>query len=107
MVISLIVILVLGVIIGFAFAAKYIEPSKDKGSLEQAREATAEQRRDNKKKILELFGQKEQVSNDDVQKRLGVSDATATRYLEELEAEGFVGQSGKTGRSVYYVKRLK
>jgi len=33
-----------------------------------------------------------------------VSDATATRYLEELEKEGFIRQVGRTGRHVYYEK---
>jgi len=35
---------------------------------------------------------------------LEISDATATRYLDELEEEGLIKQVGKTGVSVYYKK---
>lgn len=42
------------------------------------------------------------ITNNDVEKMLGVSDATATNYLEELEQEGKIVQQGKTGRSVFY-----
>ena len=42
------------------------------------------------------------ITNDEVEKLLGVSDATATRYLETLEQEGAIEQVGKEGRYVYY-----
>ncbi|MFH1909864.1 MAG: hypothetical protein ABIJ72_01595 [bacterium] len=42
------------------------------------------------------------IANDDVEKLLEVSDATAERYLNELEKEGLIKQVGKTGHSVYY-----
>ena len=61
---------------------------------------------ENLKKILTAFAQASasqgKLSNDDVQKLLGVSDATATRYLEELERSGQIRQIGRTGRSVTY-----
>ena len=44
------------------------------------------------------------ITNDEVEKLLRVSDATATRYLDTLEKEGRVRQEGKTGRSVVYVR---
>ncbi len=34
----------------------------------------------------------------------GISEATATRYLEELEKEGKIKQVGKTGAHVFYEK---
>ncbi len=46
----------------------------------------------------------EKIANDDVEKLLEVSDATAERYLNELEKEGLIKQVGKTGHSVYYEK---
>lgn len=61
---------------------------------------------DNKQKILELFASKDQVSNNDIQTLLGVSDATATRYLDELERERKIRQVGATGQAVYY-ERVK
>ena|SRR3989344_4057129 len=61
---------------------------------------------ENLKKILTAFARASasqgKLSNDDVQKLLGVSDATATRYLEELERSGKIRQIGSTGRSVTY-----
>ena len=45
-----------------------------------------------------------QVTNDEVEKLLHVSDATATRYLSALEKEGRIRQVGKTGHGVVYSK---
>jgi len=56
-----------------------------------------------KAKILEMFKDKERLKNDDIQKLLRVSDATITRYMDELEKEGKVRQTG-TGSSAYYEK---
>ncbi|HXV27115.1 MAG TPA: winged helix-turn-helix domain-containing protein [Candidatus Paceibacterota bacterium] len=56
-------------------------------------------------KLWGLFKGGAEVTNSDVQKALGISDATATRYLEALEQEGLIRQIGTTGRWVYYVKK--
>jgi len=69
------------------------------------------QKKENKKKILEIFRNKnenneeqpQKITNNDVEKLLGVSDATATRYLDELEKEGKLKQVGKTGQGVFYI----
>ena len=55
-----------------------------------------------KGEILKLLKDKTSISNNDVEKLLSVSDATATNYLQELENEGRIDQIGKTGRSVSY-----
>lgn len=55
-----------------------------------------------KKKIIELLNEKNKITNNDVEKFLSVSDATATRYLDELEKEGKIKQVGKEGKFVYY-----
>jgi len=59
------------------------------------------------KKIVEALRQSPEgrITNNDVEKLLGVSDATATRYLDKLEKEGKIWQEGKTGRFVYYTLR--
>ncbi len=76
-------------------------------------QATKQKRLD---KIMQLFEKKATpkssedtasgrgITNDEVEKLLRVSDATATRYLDTLEKEGRVRQEGKTGRSVVYIK---
>lgn len=55
-----------------------------------------------KKKIIGLLRKKDRITNNEVQKSLGVSDATATRYLDDLEKEGKIKQVGQKGRFVYY-----
>jgi len=56
-----------------------------------------------KQEILNFLVGKEKVKNDDIQKLLAVSDATVTRYMDELEKEGKVSQIGK-GSNAYYEK---
>lgn len=91
----ILIALVLGIVIGMLFFKKG----------KQTPELIARQAREketNKDKILAMFGNQEKVSNDDVEKILGISDATATRYMEELEREGKIRQIGTEGRYVYY-----
>ena len=64
--------------------------------------ATVDKRR---QKILALFDGKEEITNDDVQRALRVSDATATRALDRLQKSGDVRQVGQTGAGVVYRKR--
>jgi hypothetical protein len=52
-------------------------------------------------KIMELAIQKKAITNDDVQKLVRVSDATATRYLSELVRQGKLKQV-KAGASTKY-----
>ena len=67
------------------------------------------EKENNKNKILEFFksgltdsANPLQITNNDVEKLIGVSDATAERYLNELEQEGKIKQIGLTGQSVHY-----
>jgi len=55
-------------------------------------------------KIMLLFLHQSKITNDEVEKFLHVSDATATRYLSILEKEGKIKQNGKTGKGVSYSK---
>jgi hypothetical protein len=68
----------------------------------KAREAIQFRRRKKLDRLMTLFLKKPQITNDDVEKLLHVSDATATRYLSILEKEGKIKQSGKTGARVTY-----
>ena len=56
-------------------------------------------------KIIGLFAKKSHITNDDVEKLLHVSDATALRYLTQLKKENKITQVGKTGQGVTYTKR--
>lgn len=54
--------------------------------------------------ILHYLESHDQITNNEVEKMFAVSDATAERYLNELEKEGAIAQLGKTGRNVSYTK---
>ena len=67
--------------------------------------ATIQNRKAKKlEKILEFLNVKSKITNDEVEKLLRVSDATATRYLSQLENEGKIKQVGRTGKAVTYTK---
>ena len=72
--------------------------------LTKARETIQFRKTKKLNKIIELLNKKEKISNNDVTLLLRVSDATATRYLNILQQEGKIQQSGKTGHSVFYSK---
>lgn len=55
-------------------------------------------------KIMKLFEKHAEITNDKVEKLLHVSDATASRYLSQLEKEGKIKQNSPTGRGVSYTK---
>ena len=67
-----------------------------------ARNAIQFRKRKKLDKIMALFLQQSKITNDEVEKFLHVSDATATRYLSILEKEGKIKQNGKTGKGVSY-----
>lgn len=84
------------------------EPSiKEKMSLlQKIARATIGLRKEKKlQKIMNLFAKHTEITNNQVEKLLHVSDATATRYLTELEKRGKLTQHGKTGHAVSYTKR--
>lgn len=59
-------------------------------------------KRKNLAKLRDYIKDKERVSNDEVEKMLNVSNATATRYLDKMEKEGLLEQVGHIGQGVYY-----
>jgi len=67
-----------------------------------ARNAIQFRKRKKLDRVMSLFLQQSKITNDEVEKFLHVSDATATRYLSQLEKEGKIKQSGKTGKGVSY-----
>ena len=67
-----------------------------------ARNAIQFRKRKKLDRVMSLFLEKSKITNDEVEKFLHVSDATATRYLSELEKEGKIKQTGKTGHAVSY-----
>ena len=72
--------------------------------LTRARIATQDRKRKKRDKIMAALNSKNKITNDEVEKLLHVSDATATRYFSALEKEGKIKQIGKTGHGVVYSK---
>ncbi|MFI5205503.1 MAG: DeoR family transcriptional regulator [Candidatus Paceibacterales bacterium] len=81
--------------------------SHHNSSLSKAKKAIINKKQESRKKILELFGKQRKVTNDDVRKLLSVSDATAARYLDELQKEGKIKRNGNLGKWVTYTKPYK
>lgn len=81
------------------------ETQKSENPLKAFSQKQQEEKERRKVKILELLQKQETITNNDVEKMLGVSDATATNYLQELEDENKIDQIGERGRFVSY--RLK
>lgn len=67
-----------------------------------ARDGQSEQKAENKQKILAFVQTHGKIQNNDVEKLVGVSNATAERYLNELEKEGAITQHGTIGQGVFY-----
>jgi len=59
----------------------------------------------NKQKILVFVQEHGKIQNNDVEKLAGVSNATAERYLDELEKEGKLTQHGVIGQGVFYTPK--
>ncbi|OGG78352.1 hypothetical protein A3A36_00020 [Candidatus Kaiserbacteria bacterium RIFCSPLOWO2_01_FULL_52_12b] len=64
-----------------------------------------EQKTENKQKILTFVHANGKIQNNDVEKLAGVSNATAERYLDELEKEGKLTQHGAIGQGVFYTPK--
>jgi len=73
-------------------------------NLKLANEKRQSKKREKINEILNLFSENQKITNDEVEKLLHVSDATATRYLETLEKEGKIRQVGKSGKYTHYEK---
>jgi len=112
---------VLGLIIGLIIGAMiiyFIMRSKKQAEtpLDSSGEASngagnpnpaVETRKENLAKLEEFIGAKstsDKITNDQIQELLGVSDATAERYLQDLEKQGKIHQVGATGHEVYYTR---
>lgn len=65
------------------------------------REAKKKKRESRLEKILAYARAKEKITNDEIQKLLRVSDATATRYAEELIRRGFLRKAGRMKSTRY------
>lgn len=80
----------------------YLKSQKWGELLVMARNAIQFRKRKKLNRVMSLFLKHSKITNDEVEKFLHVSDATATRYLSQLEKENKIKQVGKTGHAVSY-----
>ncbi|OIO48959.1 MAG: hypothetical protein CO042_03225 [Parcubacteria group bacterium CG_4_9_14_0_2_um_filter_41_8] len=99
--IQTIIILILGIIIGFAISRMFAKKDERPEAVKSFSQAQSKKKQENKDVIVSHIQQNGRIANNEIEQLLGVSDATATNYLEELEQEGIIAQKGQ-GRSVYY-----
>ncbi len=72
--------------------------------LAKARSAIQSRKQKKLDLLMTLFAKRTSITNDEVEKLLHASDATATRYLEILKKENKIKQNSKTGEGVSYSK---
>lgn len=98
------IVFLLGLFIG-ALVVYFAMRNKKASGIASHAQKQQTKKQSQKEKILQMIREKGKVTNDDIEKMLGVSDASVTNYLSELEREGNIEQIGERGRFVSY--RLK
>jgi len=91
--ITIIIIAIVGIVIGCLLAQR-----RKEGLIF----GQVKRKQENKQKILDFLQENGKIQNNDVEKLAVVSNATAERYLDELEKEGKIVQHGIIGQNVYY-----
>jgi len=91
--------LIIVAVAGIAFGAYFARRNRV-AIPEQSRK-----KQENKDEVLAFARKNGKVKNGDVEKMLGVSDATAERYLDELEKGGKIEQHGIIGQNVFYTPK--
>lgn len=94
-------ILITVTLVGIALGMYIARRKADTGFIDKQMEQKAE----NKQKILAFVQEHGKIQNNDVEKLAGVSNATAERYLDELEKEGKLAQHGAIGQNVFYTPK--
>jgi len=95
-----------GVAIGAAFEAQNTrerETAEEKSATDNPlNDARSAEKEAHLAQVLAYAKSHDAVTNEEVQHLVGVSAATAERYLDELEKDGKLSQIGATGKSVSY-----
>ena len=100
----MVIYLVIGLVVGYLIGRHrgQVAGSRGQGESNALNEQRAREHREQLDKIMEYLNSHDQVTNDEVEKMLGVSNTSAERYLDELEKQGKLRQVGRVGRSVTY-----
>ncbi|MDP1689941.1 MAG: DUF977 family protein [bacterium] len=98
----LIIVAVAGIALGMYMARRRGDDGVTAEPLDCIQDEQTAKKMENKQKILAFVQEHGKIQNNDVEKLAGVSNATAERYLDELEKEGKLVQHGRIGPSVFY-----
>lgn len=98
----LVIALVAVAIMAVAYGNRDVSQDAPVNANESFNQEQSRVREENLARSLALAREKGEVTNNDVERLLGVSNATAERYLDELESRGHLVQIGKTGKGVRY-----
>jgi len=101
----LIIVAIAGIALGMYLARRKADDGFIAKPFDYAQGKQTEQKIENKQKILAFVQEHGRVQNNDVEKLVGVSNATAERYLDELEKEGAITQHGTIGQGVFYTPK--
>ncbi len=96
---------IVGIIIGYFFKREpKIKTKMEKVKVPIGLSETEKEKQENLEKIKIYIKTHKKITNNEIEKYLKVSNATAERYLDDLEKEGLLKQIGKTGKYTYYEK---
>jgi len=106
---------IIGLVVGIIGTYLVLRPQlnkvkeKPKETIQEIKDSNpaVEERKENLVKLEKFIAEKsaeDKITNDEVQNMLKVSDATAERYLQELEKNGLIKQVGNIGKDVFYLK---
>lgn len=106
-----IISIIMGLIVGYALCWAIINRKTAGDNCCAAKEADhrgavkehEDVKEKNLQKMREFIKEKKRFTNNDIEQLTWVSDATAERYLEQLEQEGLIRQVG-SGAQTYYEK---
>ncbi|MFA5997944.1 MAG: winged helix-turn-helix transcriptional regulator [Candidatus Paceibacterota bacterium] len=98
----LIIIGVAGVALGVYMAKRGVRAPQGGNTQSAVNEGRVVAKQMALERVFSEIQKKGSITNDEVQALLSVSDATAERYLQELEAAGGISQVGAGGKGVSY-----
>jgi predicted HTH transcriptional regulator len=91
-----------GVAVGIWLSRKRSKQKSEVKGIVKVNQEKAEVKDERKERILNFLQMRGKTNNEEVQRMLNVSDASAENYLDELEKEGKIRQVGEKGRFVEY-----
>ena len=91
-------------LVGFGIYKLRKKPDVAVPVVESKNKQTEDKEREKKAMLDFMVSGNQPLTNERARMMLGISEATATRYFDELQKEGKIKQVGKEGAHVFYEK---